>query len=275
MALSIKAEEVFEVGGLVFTNSLLSFSILGIILVILFAYLGNRLRIHPRSKFQLFLEWMVVGLYNICKDITGTKIAKQLFPLIFTFFVTIIISNWFGLLPFVGSFGEVHKAKEEGSSILLIGEEIKFTTEKELVPLFRSPSADLNFTFVLALISFITVQYYGLRYAGFGYLAKFFDYRVKILKGWMIVLTPLSFLINFFWKILELILEFTKILTLSLRLFGNIFAGEVLLFTITAMTIGLLTLPFIGFEIFVGFIQAIIFSFLTMVFVKVSVEAHH
>jgi F-type H+-transporting ATPase subunit a len=180
----------------------------------------------------------------------------------------------------VGSIGFAHHIKEEGkqgSPILTLEDGgFHFTTEEEIhAPFFRSPSADLNFTLALAIISFTVIEIASFRTLGLSHLAKFFDYRVKVRKGFGILLTPLAFLANFFSKTLELILEFARIISFSFRLFGNIFAGEILLFVVTSLTYGVFTLPFIGLEIFVGFVQALVFIFLTMVFIKVGTEAHH
>lgn len=292
MALSIKAEELFSVGEITVTNSLLSALIVASSLISFYIYYQNHIKLVP-TKFQLAIEWIVESLFSLTKDIIGENKAKRIFPLIFALFSSIIIANWFGLLPVTGSIGIAEKSYKEadsGSSGLLIintgihekeegkTEDNEMLQENKanyvLVPFLRSPSADLNFTIALSIISFILIQHTALRDSGLSYLGKFFDYRVQIGKGWKILATPFVFLINFFWKTLELVLEFSKILSFSFRLFGNIFAGEVLLAVITSLTFGLLTLPFIGFEIFVGFIQAIIFIFLTMVFIRVSVEMH-
>jgi len=279
MALSIKAEPLFEIGSITVTNSLLSGALVAICLILFFVIYQKNLKLLP-TKFQLFIEWVIESIYSLCKDVLGKESAVKLFPIIFTFFTFIIISNWFGLLPFVGSVGTAKHSKGEGGlhipTIVLGGEQnfFEINSKTEIKPYFRSSSADLNFTIALAIISFLLIQFSALKGAGFHYLGKYFDYRVKIGKGLAMLGVPFMFLINFFWKTLELVLEFSKILSFSFRLFGNIFAGEVLLLVITSLTFGLLTLPFIGFEIFVGFIQAIVFIFLTMVFIKVSVEAH-
>lgn len=285
MALSIKAEHLFNINGFNVTNSLLSGFLVAIFLILFFIIYRDKIKLIP-SKAQLAIEWVIESIYGLCKDVLGLENAKKLFPIIFTFFIFIILSNWFGILPFVGTIGisehqKVNIQEEKSSSAslpnLILGGKENFAemrSDRELVSFFRAPAADLNFTISLAILSFLLIQFSGITGAGFHYLGKYFDYRVAIGKGWKILLTPLMFIINFFWKTLELLLEFSKILSFSFRLFGNIFAGEVLLAVITTLTFGLLTLPFIGFEIFVGFIQAIVFIFLTMVFIKVSVETH-
>ncbi len=328
MAVSLKPEEILKIGEFSVTNSLITGIIIAILMILFFAIYTNKLTIKPRTKLQLFIEDIVLSLNELAKSIMGEKLAKTFFPFIFTFFTFIILSNWFGLLPFVGSVGYTHHAKEAGKALpifvfgnkaedtnkvpaheedidadqnLLDGFDkvdiedeflpveaqeseakekstslFRLTRDEEIEkPFFRSPSADLNFTLAMAIISFLLIQYAGLRNLGFEYLGKFFDYRVSIPKGWKIILLPVIFLINVFWKTLELVLELGKIVSFTFRLFGNIFAGEVLLFVMTSLTFGIFTLPFMGLEIFVGFIQAIVFSFLTIVFIKVASESHH
>lgn len=321
MAVSLKPEELFEIGKLPVTNSLFTAAIIATLLLIFVIIYTRKISVNPRSKLQLFVESIVMALYDLAQGIMGPKAAKIFFPFIFTFFTFIILSNWFGLMPFVGSIGGTHPAKEAGKAvpILVFGNNsesehtdgkqeedidasksetkkpdvnhaqseemtnevkeksaVRITRDEEIEkPILRSPSADLNFTLAMALISFFLIQYAGIRSLGLEYLGKFFDFRVAIPRGGKIVLLPFMFLLNIFWKLLELVLELGKIISFTFRLFGNIFAGEVLLFVMTSLTFGLATLPFLGLEIFVGFIQAIVFVFLTMVFIKVASESHH
>lgn len=286
MAVSLKPE-VLEIGGIHVTNSFLTAVVIAALLILFLAIYTRKITVKPHSRFQLLMESMVTALHGLAESIMGKASAKIFFPFIFTFFILIITSNYFGLLPFSGSVGFTHHAEKDGMPILVVrgeGEEtshgeasnVEFTKKETIhAPFFRAPSADLNFTIAIAIISFGLIQYAGLKFLGVSHLGKFFDYRVAIGKGWKIILTPVMFLINFLWKTLELILEVAKIISFSFRLFGNIFAGEVLLLVMTTLTYGLATLPFLGLELFVGFIQAIVFCFLTMVFIKVGSEAHH
>jgi F-type H+-transporting ATPase subunit a len=165
------------------------------------------------------------------------KKSEKYLPLISSIFFFVIFSNWFGLLPINGPI----------------------TLEE--IPLFRAPSSDLNFTIALAIISVVSVNVYGFRELGFKkHAGKFFNFSDPI---------------HFFVGILELISEFVKIVSFSFRLFGNIFAGEVLLIVVGSLLPYAAPLPFLALEIFVGFIQALIFSMLTMVFIAMSVEDSH
>lgn len=303
MAVSLKPEVVFEIGSYPVTNSLLTGFIIVGLLILFFAIYTRKLSVKPRSRLQLLIESLVTGLHDLAVGVMGEKLTKIFFPFVFTFFILIISSNWFGLLPVVGSVGyaKVPEDHKQGLPILVFGQSeeeikkekvkeeedilekenateassIKLTRSEEIEPLFRSPSADLNFTVALAIVSFILIEYAGIKILGLGHLAKFFDYRVKIQKGWKIILTPLMFFVNFFNKTLELILELSKLISFSFRLFGNIFAGEVLLLIVTSLSYGILTFPFLGLEIFVGLIQATVFMFLVMVFIKVGTDHHH
>ena len=155
------------------------------------------------------------------------------------------MQNWFGLLPGVGSI--VVEVYEHG--------------EKFHVPLFRGANADINSTLALAIVSVAMTQYYGIKSLGFkGYISKFIN---------------LSNPINFFTGILEIISEVSKIISFAFRLFGNIFAGEVLLVIIALLIPILASFPFLLLELFVGFIQALVFSVLTAVFLSIAVEKHH
>ena len=171
--------------------------------------------------------------------------CNMLFPLLFTFFLFIIIGNWVGLLPGVGSVG-FYEVTEHGEIF---------------VPLFRGPNADLNMTLALSLISVSVTQYLSVKTLGIkAYLARFINFKNPI---------------KFFVGILELVSEFAKVLSFSFRLFGNIFAGEVLLAVMVFLIPVIIPVPFLILEVFVGFIQALVFTMLTTIFVVVATEEHH
>ncbi len=241
--ISVAAEPVFHIGHFPVTNSLLTGLVVMLILLIIAirAYL-----ISGRGKKPLPLTVRIVvgGLYNFLKQIAGDN-TEKLFPLLFTFFVFILLGNWIGLLPGVGTIGvwEHHH-----------GEDV-------LVPFLRSPNASLSITIALALISVITVQALSIRALGLKkYLGKFFNFKNPI---------------NSFVGILELISEFSKILSFSFRLFGNVFAGEVLLMVMMFLIPFIVPVPFLMLEIFVGLIQALVFTMLTTIFIVVATEEHH
>ena len=233
--ISIAAEELFRLGPLIVTNSLLTSWIVVFGLCVLFIKLSKSLKIIPSVK-QLLIEWPIDMIYGLCQSIAEGR-AAIFFPYIAVFFTFILLSNWSGLIPGVGT-------------ILLKGH--------ESVPLFRAPTADLNLTFALAIVSVFLIQYQGVKALGVKYFGKFFSLKPA----------------NAFIGSLELVSEFSKILSFSFRLFGNIFAGEVLLLVIAFLVRWFAPIPFYGLELFVGFIQALVFSMLTLVFFNIA-TAHH
>lgn len=232
--ISIQAEKIGTLFGLPVTNSILTTWLVMLILILTGFLLSRKISLIPESS-QNFLELVIEGLYNLFAGITGEK-AKRFFPLLATLFIFIITANWIGLLPGVGSIG----LKEE----------------EIFVPLFRSATADLNTTLALAVIAILSIQYYGFKELGFKtQLAKYINLK-----------NPLYFFVG----ILEIISEFSRLISFAFRLFGNIFAGEVLL-TIIAFLIPIFApLPFLALEVFVGFIQALVFAMLTAVLLNVA-----
>jgi F-type H+-transporting ATPase subunit a len=212
------------------------------------------------------------------------KQAAKFFPFVATIFLFILFNNWIGVLPGVGSIGfyETH-AKEEAHVEDMVSEALTEESAHEqepavsgesevheesrvFVPLFRAANADLNTTFALALIAVVAIQLYAVQRLGFfGHVGKF----INVTHG------P----IHFFVGLLELVGEFAKVLSFSFRLFGNVFAGEVLLVIMMSLLPSLVSaaaLPFFLLEYFVGFIQALVFAMLTLVFLKVATaEVEH
>lgn len=240
MNISLAAEPIFHVGNFPITNSLFTTWIV-IALIALFAYkIKSSLKKIPQG-LQNLAEFIVESLFDLVESVEKEK-AKIFFPIIASFFIFILFNNWSGLIPGVGSIGLWEE--KEGHKIL--------------VPLFRAGTSDLNTTLALAIISVLSAQYFGIKSLGSKkYLGKFFNFTNPI---------------NFFVGILEFIGEFTKIISFAFRLFGNIFAGEVLLLIIAFLVPVLASIPFIGLEIFVGFVQALVFSMLSLVFYSVAIS---
>lgn len=236
--ISLVAEKLFTLGDfLPVTNSLLTSWMVMIVLTVTFFLITRRLALVP-GNFQSVTEILIEGLESLFGSVLGDKI-KIFFPLLATYFIYIISLNWAGLLPGFGTIGL--NLIEEG--------------QKVFVPIFRAGTADLNTTMAFAIISVLIIQISGLKILGLSYLKKFFIFNNPIM---------------FFVGILELMGEFTKIISFSFRLFGNIFAGEVLLTVIAFLMPVIAPIPFIGMELFVGFIQAVVFSMLTCVFLSVA-----
>lgn len=236
--ISLTAEKLFTIGGVFsITNSLLTSWIALTLLFIFSIIVTYKLTLVPRNLQQI-AEIVVEGIYNLFSTILHERITT-FFPLIATYFLFIITLNWVGLLPGVGTIG-LHKLTEGHS---------------EFIPLFRAGTADLNTTLALAIIAMLVIQISGLKTLGASYLKKFVN-----------ITNP----IYFFVGILELVSEFSKVISFAFRLFGNIFAGEVLLTVIAFLMPVFAPLPFMGLELFVGFIQALVFSMLTAVFLSLA-----
>jgi F-type H+-transporting ATPase subunit a len=219
-------------------------SLLVTIFLSLFAYYFHQnYKKHPKKGLILFIKTIIESLYEFTKSITPQQ-AGRFFPLIASIFLFVILGNWAGLLP---------GAETIGLSKVING-------QKTHVPLFRGATADLNITIALAIFAVVSVQLYGYKSLGIKYFKKFINFTNPI---------------NLFVGFLEAVSELSKIMSFGFRLFGNIFAGEVLLAVIAFLLPVIAPLPFMGLEIFVGFIQALVFSMLTLVFINIATSAHH
>lgn len=264
--ISITAETIAYFGDIPISNSFVT-SILGFFIFLGLAYFY---KIQSEKEIKLpffyFIHLLVSGVYGFFKSILKEN-TKQYFPLVGGIFFFALVQNWLGLAPGVGSIlieevhtaGENYEIEESIDSVVDIGK----TEEKthHMIPIFRAATADLNTTLALALVSFFSIQYAGITHLGAGgYFRKFFS-------GF----NPLSIFVGF----LEIISELSKILSFSFRLFGNIVAGEVLI-TIIAFLIPIgASFPFLLFEIFVGIMQAFVFSVLTAAFIKLAITKTH
>lgn len=247
------AEKIFHLGPLAVTNSMVT-SWIVTALLITFAYaVTKNISLVPKG-IQNFGESILEAVYNLIESIAGTR-APKFFPLLATFFLFVLVNNWMGLLPGVGSIGftEMH----EGHSVF--------------VPIFRAATSDLNTTLAIALISVIATQYFGIRNLGlFGYITHYFH---SPLKG-SIAVVALGLVIGIFIGFLEVVSEFVKIISLSFRLFGNIYAGEAVLTTVSGLLKYIAPIPFLLLEVIVGFVQAVVFMMLTLVFLAIITEKH-
>ncbi len=245
--ISFTPEHIITIGSFAITNSLI-ISWIAMAILAVFAFFATKKMKTVPSGIQNFAEVIIEALYNLIESVTGNdKQTKKFFPVVATIFFFVLLSNWLGLIPGVGSIGIYKEISGHG------GGEV-------LVPFFRSTSADLNFTLALAIISVGATQVFGAAALGlFKYGKKFINFKNPIL---------------FFVGILELIGETAKMVSFSFRLFGNIFAGEVLLLVISFLAPYAVPLPFYFLEVIVGAIQAFIFAMLTLVFMKMAVTAH-
>jgi F-type H+-transporting ATPase subunit a len=241
---SIAPETVFHIGNFPVTNSLLTGWIVMAALIIFAIFFSRTIKAVP-GKIQAAFEYVVENLLSYLETVGGSRaVAERFFPIVATLFLYILFSNWAGILPGVGSIGI--KEVEEGTT--------------ELVPIFRSAYADLNMTMGLAFIAVFLSHFYGLKTLGFKqHVGKFINFKGPV---------------DAFAGALEIVGELSKIVSLSFRLFGNIFAGEVLLTIIAFLVPFIAPLPFLGLELFVGLIQALIFATLAMVAFSSFTKAH-
>lgn len=235
---SFRPESIFHIGQVNFTNTLLDTLVVDVILIGCALVISRKLSIVP-NFFQSVVELSVETFYNLTESVAQTR-ATKIFPYVMTFFLLILVSNWTGLIPGVGAIG--------------------FFEEKKLIPILRSATSDLNTTLGLALVSAVATHMLSIKVIGIKeYLSRYFS------------INP----INLFIGILEIISEITKIISLSFRLFGNIFAGEVVLLTTSSIFAFLFPIPFLFLEIIVGFVQALVFAMLTMTFMAILTMPHH
>lgn len=235
---SFASKEIFSVGTIPITNTLLNTLVVDAILITTAFFVTKKLKQIP-NLLQNAIEALIETFYNLTQTVAPGRAAK-IFPYLATFFLFILIANWSGLIPGVGSIGFFHNG--------------------QLIPILRSTTSDLNTTLGLALTSAVATHFLSLRIIGIKeYVSRYFS------------LNP----VNLYVGILELISEITKIISLSFRLFGNIFAGEVVLITISGMFAFIFPVPFLLLEFIVGFVQALVFAMLTMAFMAILTTPHH
>ncbi|RME42936.1 MAG: F0F1 ATP synthase subunit A [Caldilineae bacterium] len=283
---SVKAETLWHVGSFPITNALLTSWIVTLFLIVV-AILGTRNMQLVPSGLQNVLEAIFEALYNLTESVAGPKWVKKFYLVPVTIFIYVLISNWFGLIPGLAGFGLCEPHHVEGAHAEAVASSIIGCEPGEvIVPLFRSPSADLNDTLMLAIFTQIMAQVFGFMALGVGgYLGKFFVFDGIIAafrpdehgqrRGCLGMFVQFAMgVIDAFVGLLEFVSEFVKVIAFTFRLFGNIFSGEVMLIILTFLVPLILTLPFLGLEVFVGLIQAFIFYILSVAFYTVAVTSH-
>ena len=298
-AISVAAEPIGL--GPVFTNAVLTSFVLSAALVIFAFFLGRRLKECP-GAVQNVVESVIEGLHNMVKEAAPKRWVETFFPIVATIFLYLVVVNMFSLLtPFLGAIGPAYSTSEGGVNVdaerfgiprvVLIGGGVEdleplhhpgqhddahavgsyrdeHTDHVLIVPFLRAPSSDLNMTLALALITVILVQWFGLRARGPRYLSTFLPLGGLRRKGFA------TWAIELFVGVLEGISELARIVSFSFRLFGNVFAGEVVLIVISSLVPLGLVVVFFGLEIFVGLIQATVFFLLALVFFSIAAGEH-
>jgi len=258
----LPAEQVFHLFGFPIANSIIGAWLTMIVLVGFSYAVTRRMKIVPgrlQSAFEFLLGW----IYNLCQRVAGEENGRRFFPVVATIFLFVAFNAWLSLIP---GFGSITIANAEGHQ----------------VPLLRGANTDINMPLALALVSFVFVEYFGLKSLGIRYLGKFLNVgqflrsigqivRGRIRAGLNGLFTGV---IHVFVGFLEALSELVRIVSFTFRLFGNMTAGEILLLIAAFLIPWVFAIPFYGLELLVGFVQALIFSGLTLVFLTLAV-AHH
>jgi F-type H+-transporting ATPase subunit a len=274
------SENFLGLGPLYLVNTLPTLAVT-IVLLVWVAFAANRslkksanTDLVPRGIGNV-VEAILEMLYNLTEGSAG-KYTKMIFPWFATIMIYVLFANLLKLLPGFESIGVLHPAHGEGYAIKSLGGAWSLLTPEKveeggyiLAPFFRGISVDLNFTASLALISVVMIQVIGFRAQGLGYLSKFFNTR-------RMFQVPFFGAMDFLVGLLELISELSKILSFAFRLFGNMFAGVVLVAIVASLlgNISILPAMIMMFELFVGVIQAFVFGMLTMVFMAQATQGH-
>ena len=259
---ALPSEPVLHVGHFSITNTLIASWLTILVLVGFSIFLARKMKLIPGRR-QGLVEVLVEGLLNFVEGIAGKKHARMLFPGVATIFVYVIFNAYLALLPIFGTIGIHH--------------------EHEFVAIFRAANTDVNVPLSIALMSFFFVESWGMRAIGVShYLGEFINVR-QFLQGLKELFTgkiktgPMNIVFGFislFVGILEIFSHFTRMLSFTFRLFGNMTAGEILILVSCFLIPLVFTIPFYGLELLIGMIQALIFSGLTLVFGTIAISPH-
>ena len=268
---SIAAETLFSIGPLNVTNSFLTMLLVMAFILIGGAWIARKATMQSSGYGQFMFESVIDFMLGIVENTAGKSVGRRIWPLVGGLFIFIILSNYSGLLPGIGSIGVWHDVHEEEAALVASVVQTQADTAtaaatedgRELVPLFRSPSADLNMTLAMAILVIVIVQVAGIMAHGVGGRIK------HMADPWWIF--PL-----------EVIAEVSRIVSLSFRLFGNVFAGEVLVAVMVGIAaatwflVVTLAVPtvFLYLEVLFGFVQALVFALLTLIYVALAVAGH-
>jgi len=308
--ITVPPDHLWEVGGYTITNTVLAAWLTMGVLILVGIFAGPRMGLVP-SGFSGFVEMVISGFFSICASVAGEQHTRRFFPLVATIFFYVLVSNWMALLPGFKTVGipiadygptqamiqhidlpliggldyvpftpeqvarsagelpvlsedQAHEAHLEAGEYIVAAEG---TYSGNIRGLLRPMNTDITAPLAIAIFSFLFVEFWGLQSLGLGYLNKFFAFGAILKKG------PLG-IIDIFVGLLELVSELSRMISFTFRLFGNIFAGSVLMLMMTFLTPFVLILPFYGLELFVGAIQAFVFAVLTLVF-AMSAVSHH
>ena len=230
------------------TNTILA-TWLSMLVIIVVALIATRRMALAPGGLQNSFEWGLEKLLGFVEGVAGHENGRRFFPVLATIFLFVMVNAWLALFPGFGSI-EIHGPEGKG------------------VHLLRSAGTDINTPLALAIVSFVFVEYWGISSIGLRrYLGKFFNFK-QLLKG------KVMGLVDVFVGLLELLSEFIRMVSFTFRLFGNMTAGEILLMVVMFLVPWGIALPFYGLELLVGFVQALIFAGLTLVFGTMAVAVH-
>ena len=257
----IAPDTLFYIGGFPVTNTLLG-TWIAIIALLLLCYFGvRRQELIPRG-FQNAFEWMIEALLGLIESVSGKEKGRRFFPLVATFFLFILLCNLIDVLPGVDTIGTI-KPGVHTSSFLLWG-----SVSNQITPWLRPPTTDLNLNLAMALVSLVVTQGFGFYALGAKeHLNKYVNLRALLTHG------PLG-IVEFFAGLIEIISELMRLISFSFRLFGNIFAGSILLAIFAFLLPVVADIIFLPFELFVAAIQAFVFAFLTLLFMEQATTSH-
>jgi F-type H+-transporting ATPase subunit a len=268
MSVPVAAEKLFSLGSLPVTNSLLTGWVVVAVIVILSTAISRTVKEVPKG-IQNVAEFILEGMLDFMDQVTHDRARSRRFlPIVGALFPFILLSNWFGLLPGVGSIG-LWGMTGEG---------------KELIPLFRPATSDLNMTFAMSISTVIISHVIGVMTIGF---FKYWNKFIQLGTFWKAVskigkqpigeyaIGVFTAVIGLMVGLIELMSEAAKMVSLALRLFGNIFAGEVLIHVLSSLMAYILPTPFMFLEIIVGVVQALVFSMLVLVYLVLATDAPH
>jgi F-type H+-transporting ATPase subunit a len=267
----LPSEAMFHIGEFKVTNTLISSWITILLLTIIFFIATRRMKMIP-GRLQGFAEVVVDGIYNTIAGVAGEKNVRTFFPLVTTIFLYVVTNALLALIPLWGTWGPIEEFSEGSHHY------------KVIVPFLRAANTDINLTLSIALVSFCFIEFLGITRIGPGkYIDSFFQFSElgksfgELFKGnSKAFISGLAFgFINIYVGLLEVLSHFIRIISFTFRLFGNMTAGEILLGVMTFLVAFIAPVPFYGLETLVGFLQAMIFAGLTLVFGVMAVTSHH
>lgn len=277
----LPAEPLFNLGSFQVTNTLTALALADILIILLAVAISGAVK-----KGELILggiigavEWILEVLHGMTEGTAG-KWTKQIFPWFVTIFLIVLIANWTEMIPGVETVGLLHEGEgghyqvEQWGPLNSIVEPAEgehtgeaHTTGYHFYPFLRPVSTDINFTLALAIVAVVMIQYFGIKSQGASYFNKFWNTSTVFSK-------PIFGVIDFAVGLLEIVSEISKIISFAFRLFGNIFAGSVLLFVIGSLVPVFAQSIFYLLEFFVGAIQAFVFGLLAMTFMAQATQGH-